>query len=184
MYQPGRESLKGRDFSTRRGVATVVAIRRLCFVRRLAAAFWLVEVLVILVIVSVFAAAAALDYSGRRAKITEAKVVAGALWTALQGDAATACGTAALVSRAYRRAGLSTAGETIPARWSVSAGEGNSIVVDCSTGTITPDGDVFTMSGTESDVAPLRVMLSYAADGTPPAQFKCSVDFGANFVDC
>jgi hypothetical protein len=160
----------------------MVVVRNL--LRRLALGFGLVEVLAVFLMVGIFALSAALDHGARHAKMAEAKVVAGALWTALQGDASTACGTAAVVSRAYRRAGLSRNGATIPARWAVSVGGGNSIIVDCGTGTITPDGDVFMLGGTESEVAPLRVKLSYAATGTPPAQLKCSVDFGANFVDC
>jgi type II secretory pathway pseudopilin PulG len=153
-------------------------------VRRLAPGFRLVEALFVVLMVGVFAASAALDYTSRRVKTAEAKVVAGALWTAVRADASSACGTAAAVSRAYRRAGLSSNGATTPARWAVSAGDGNSIIVDCGTGAISPDGDVFTISGTDSDVAPLRVKLSYAAAGTPPAQLKCSVDFGARFVGC
>jgi hypothetical protein len=160
----------------------VVAIRNL--VRRLALGFGLVEVLAVFLTVGILALSAALDYSGRRVKTAEAKVVAGALWTAVIVDASSACGTAEVISRAYLRAGLSSNGATIPARWTVSAGDGNSIIVDCKTGAITPDGDVFTISGTDRDVVPLRVKLSYVAAATPPAQLKCSVDFGANFVDC
>lgn len=160
----------------------MVAIRN--WVRRLALGFGLVQVLAVFLMVDIFALSAALDYTSRRVKTAEAKVLAGALWTAIRVDASSACGTAAVISRAYPRAGLSSNGATIPARWAVSAGDVNSIIVNCGTGAITPDGDVFTISGTERDVVPLRVKLSYAAAGSPPAQLKCSVDFGANFVDC
>jgi prepilin-type N-terminal cleavage/methylation domain-containing protein len=163
----------------------VVARGKSSFWRR-PGGFSLTEVLIVCLVVSALATAAAPRYLGygKRAKTAEAKLVVGALWTAVVGNASSACGTGAPVSGAYSRVGLSNVGMTIPPRWWVSAGGSYRITVDCNTGAITPDGDVFIISGIATDVAPLQVKLSYAATATPPSQLKCSADFGLKFVDC
>src|SRR5262245_47597750 len=144
-----------------------------------------IELMLVLVITAALASRAApiyLDYA-RSAKTAEAKALAGLLWTGVTGHALTACGKPAVVSNGYARAGLSTAGSTTPARWSVSA-DSKTITIDCDTGAITPDGDVFVISGTASDVTAIRVKLTHLATSTPTARLQCSGNAGVSFTDC
>jgi prepilin-type N-terminal cleavage/methylation domain-containing protein len=148
--------------------------------------FGLLELIVVIIIMVVLTAAAAPIYRGYvlDAKAVEAKLVAASLWTALTEQALAGCGTGALVSAGYTRAGLSSTGTTTPARWAVTNGGSNSITMDCGIGTITPDGDVFTVSGSASDISPIRVKLTYLAARTSPVRLRCSIDGGNSFADC
>ena len=148
--------------------------------------FSLIEVTVVLMILGALLVSAAPVYLGyaQDAKAVEAKMLAGSLWTAVTSHAIAACGTAVTVSAGYSKAGLESTGATTPARWSVSGGGSNAMTVDCTTGAITPDGDVFTISGTASDVSAIRVTLNYTAGATPPSRLRCSGDRGLTFTDC
>jgi hypothetical protein len=56
--------------------------------------------------------------------------------------------------------------------------------MDCVTGAIRADGDVFTVSGAAGDISAIRVKLSYAASGAPAGRLRCSTDGGVSFTDC
>lgn len=148
--------------------------------------FSIIELIVVLLVVGVLAAAAVPLYLGytRQAKTAEAKVLAGSLWTAVTADAVTGCGTVAVVSAGYPKAGLDASGSTVPPRWAVTVGGGNTVMVDCATGALTADGDIFTINGTASDVTGIRVRLTYRTSATPPSRLRCSEDGGLSFVDC
>lgn len=148
--------------------------------------FGLLELMVVAVIIVVLTAAAAPIYRGYvlEAKAVEAKLVAASLWTAVTANALAACGTGAPVSAGYARAGLSSTGATMPARWAVTDGGSNSVTMDCGIGTITPDGDVFTVSGAAGDISPIRVKLNYVAARASPVRLRCSIDGGSSFADC
>ena len=66
-------------------------------------------------------------------------------------------------------------------RAGVRAGER---VLDCATGTITADQDVFTIAGVASDVDSIRVRFAYATAASPPTHLTCSVDSGSSFKPC
>src|SRR5438552_9685585 len=85
--------------------------------------FTLIELLITILIVGILAAVAAPIYLGyvKDAKTAEGKAVAGSLWTAVQSNAIGACGNASAVVDGYAKAGLTTTGTTIPARWAVGA---------------------------------------------------------------
>ena len=149
--------------------------------------FTLIELLIVILIVGVLAAVATPLYLGyiKDAKTAEAKAVVGALWTAVQSNAIGTCGTASLVSNGYPKAGLNSSGVTTPDRWSISAGGGNTLTVNCSTGAYTASAaNLFTMKGDTSDVDFVQVRLNYVATGTPPSKLQCSTDTGTTFVDC
>ena len=115
----------------------------------------------------------------------EAKAVAGSLWSSLQAQAISACGVATSVSTGYPKAGLTSAGATTPARWSV-AGGATTMTVNCTTGAYTPDQTIFTIGGVAAatDVNFIRVQMVYAAAGLPPSQLQCSTDAGTTFAAC
>jgi len=145
----------------------------------------LVELLLVLLFVGVLAACAAPLYLGyaRDAKTAEAKLLARSLWTAVTANAVRRCGMASAVSASYLTAGLDASGVTVPARWSVGA-PARGVSVNCATGAVGPDGDVFTVVGIARDVSGIQVTLTYDAQATPPSRLRCSGDGGHAFIDC
>jgi Tfp pilus assembly protein PilE len=146
----------------------------------------LVQTAVCLLIVAALVAGATPYYrsSTQEARTTEAKVVAGALWTALTSSAIAVCGRVTTVSAAYPRAGLDTTGATTPRRWQVVTGASTGVTVDCTSGTYDVSGDVFTVGGVADDVSEIRVALSYSPTAAPAARLRCSLDGGAAWTDC
>jgi hypothetical protein len=124
-----------------------------------------------------------LDYV-RDAKTVEARFLARSLWTAIQSHAMASCGAPSRVSQGYSSAGFDNAGSTVPARWRVVAAGGATVTLDCTTGTISADQDVFTIAGIGSDVDSIRVRLAYATAARPPMHLTCSVDSGSSFKQC
>jgi hypothetical protein len=88
------------------------------------------------------------------------------------------------VAASYVKAGLDATGTTVPARWIVASGGSDPVAADCSTGVITPAGDMFMISGVADDVSSIRVKLHHSATATPPSRLQCSVDAGISFMDC
>ena len=154
--------------------------------RVIGSGFNLLALMILVLILGVFAAGATPGYFtySKDAKSVEAKLLAGSLWRVVTLNALGTCGTAAEVTAGYPRTGLDSTGSTIPARWSVIAANGKTVTVDCSTGAITPDGDLFVITGTAVDVDSIRVKLNHRSATAPPWQLQCSTDAGSSFHDC
>jgi prepilin-type N-terminal cleavage/methylation domain-containing protein len=146
----------------------------------------LVELLLVLLFIGILAACAAPLYLGytRDAKTAEAKLLAESLWTAIRANAMRNCGTALPISASFGTAGLDASGATVPGRWSIGARRGPGVSVDCATGAIGPDGDIFTIVGVAGDIRSIHVTLTYEAGATPPSRLRCSADGGRSFTDC
>ena len=142
--------------------------------------------MVVTAIIGLLAAGAKPVYQGYvlAGRSVEGKMVASSLWTAIRAHATVACGNTVAVSTAYGKAGFDTTGTTTSARWLVAHGHFNTVTMDCSTGTLQPDGDVFVISGKSEEVERIRVKLVHVAMGTPPSRLLCSNDSGATFIDC
>lgn len=154
--------------------------------RVIGSGFNLIALLILVLILGIFAASATPGYLtyAKDAKTVEAKLLAGSLWGAVTGNAAGACGAPAAVTTGYPKAGLDSTGSTIPARWSVITTETKTVTADCFTGAITPDGDLFLITGTALDVNSIRVKLNHRTANTSPWQLQCSIDAGISFWDC
>ena len=145
----------------------------------------LLELMIVVFIIAIVAVGAGPIYRGYTldAKTTEAKLLASSLWTAVTSRALATCGQPTPVASVYRRAGLDATGTAVAARWMVVAG-GSSPTIDCATGALSPEGDVFTLMGLADDVGAIRVKLIYSAESTTPSRLACSIDAGASFTDC
>jgi Tfp pilus assembly protein PilE len=154
--------------------------------RVIGSGFNLIALLILLSILGIFAARATPGYLtyAKDAKTVEARLLAGSLWGAVTGNATGTCGAPAAVTAGYPKAGLDSTGSTIPARWSVIATGTTAVTVDCFTGTITPDGELFLITGTAADVNSIRVKLNHRSANTSPWQLQCSSDAGISFRDC
>jgi len=146
----------------------------------------LVEFMLVTLTFALLAAAASPVYLGyvRSAKMVEGQLIAASLSTALRTQATGACGTAVALFTAYARAGLDVTGATGSARWLVTHGHFNAITMDCASGVIKPDGEVFTISGGADEIKAIRVKLVHVASATPPLRLYCSSDSGVSFTDC
>src|SRR5712691_2850106 len=87
--------------------------------RKAEAGFTLIEMLIVVLIVGILAAVAAPVYFGytKDAKMSEAKAIAGSIWTSMQGCAQSVPLTACITSGSYTRAGLTAGGVTTDGRW-------------------------------------------------------------------
>jgi prepilin-type N-terminal cleavage/methylation domain-containing protein len=141
-------------------------------------AFTLVELLVALLIIGILAAVAAPLYFGyvKDATSAEAKGLASSLWTAVQAEATTKCGTAVPVSGGYVQAGFTSGGASTPARWVDSTAGAATLTVTCTTGAYAVSTPIlFNIQGTAMDVALVNVSLHYS-DGNPPSVLRCTTD--------
>ena len=145
-----------------------------------------VEFMIVTLIIALLAAGASPVYEGyvRSARMVEGQVIATSLWSALQAQATGTCGSAVAIFTAYARAGLDVTGATSTARWLVTHGHINAITMDCTSGIIKPDGDVFTVGGGTDEIKAIRVKLVHVASATPPLRLYCSNDSGVSFTDC
>ena len=93
-----------------------------------------------------------------------------------------AAGTAVTVTNAYPKAGLTGAGATTPARWSVAPGGAVTVAVRDRRHHAQPERLHRHRHERRRELHPVR--LKYAAGDTPPSRLQCSTDSGSTFVDC
>jgi type II secretory pathway pseudopilin PulG len=163
-----------------------VSLVRMMLHRIVGRTYSFVEFMIVTLIIALLAAGASPVYEGyvRSARMVEGQFIATSLWTALRTQATGACGTAISLVTAYGRAGLDVTGATGTARWLVTHGHFNAITMDCASGVIKPDGDVFTISGGADEIKAVRVRLVHVASATPTLRLYCSNDSGVSFTDC
>lgn len=149
--------------------------------------FTLVELIIVVLIIGILAAAAAPLYLGylKDARMAEGKSHVGAIWTSIQANGVAGCGQATAVKAALPRAGFDASTMmTVDGRWLVG-GESNTVTIDCATGAISISSNpVFTVTGTSAatDIAGLAVGLFYDTSKSPASMLRCSSD-GAPVTD-
>jgi hypothetical protein len=148
--------------------------------------FGVAETVVVALIVLILAGGANRAYHdyARVARTMEGKMLAAALWSAIHTNATSVCGRAVVVSTMFAKAGLDMSGASESARWAVSHGAFNAVMVDCTTGAISPNGDIFTLRGQAEEVRAFGVKLTYTAATAHAVQFHCTSDGGDSFSEC
>ena len=152
--------------------------------RKAEAGFTLIEMLIVVLIVGILAAVAAPVYFGytKDAKMSEAKAIAGSIWSSMQGCAQAVPLTACLVSGSYTRAGLTVAGATADGRWTAALG-GNNVTMDATNKLVGSANPLIEIDGTAADLTNLRVQFSWA-NLTGLGSFQCSTDGGGTYNPC
>ena len=148
--------------------------------------FGVLETALVALIVTALAVGVAPVYVSytQAAKAVEGKLLATSLWSAIEADAIVMCGRAVVVAAAFSKVGLDQSGSTTTTRWTLTSGAFNSVTMDCATGAIRPDGDVFTLAGAVKDIGTIRVKVSHEAAASPMMRLLCSVDGGRSFGVC
>lgn len=147
--------------------------------------FTLIELLIAVMITGILAAIAAPIYIGyiRDAKLSEAKTVAGAIWTSLQSDSQMQCGKPVPVKGTFSRVFFGQAmgddgdGTT---RWQI-LGVDNTLTVLCvpTPGTnpyAASNLPLFIVSGRGSDVQGLKAGFFWDPTKDPPGALRCTID--------
>jgi len=150
------------------------------------AGFTLMEMLIVVLIVGILAAIAGPLYIGytRDARMSEAKSIAGNVWTAMQGCAQAAPGVDCTAAQQYTRAGLDAAtGDTSDGQWTAGAGaQTATFAIATNTYTLSAPIQVDGITGKVSEK--LSVQLSYDATKNPPGTFACSTTGAAPYNPC
>lgn len=143
------------------------------------AGFTLIELLIVILIVGILAAVGVPLYIGyvKDAKLAEGKAITSSYWTSWRSAAMQNCGIATALSIALPKAGLTAAGATIPARWSVTP-VATTLTSACADGALTQSAAVIT-AGTSTDIATLQIRQSYLGTDIPPMQLRCTTDGAA-----
>ncbi len=135
----------------------------------------LIEMLIVVLIVGILAAVAAPVYFGytKDAKMSEAKAIAGSIWSSMQGCAQAVPLTACAVSGSYTRAGLTVGGVTADGRWT-SAIAGTTLTMNAANQMVASAPLMLEIDGTAADLTNLAIQFSWA-NATGLGSFQCSI---------
>jgi MSHA pilin protein MshA len=176
LPREGEERMKGNEPAKEEGM------RKLRIMEE--AGFTLMELLIVVLIVGILAAIAGPLYIGytRDARMSEAKSIAGNVWTAMQSCAQANPGVACAASGQYARAGLSAAGVTSDAQWSHTDGT-QTVTFNSTTNQYALSADLNVIGATGKVTDKLGVKFAYAAGSNPPGSMTCTTD-GTNYSPC